>query len=702
MQKFQLVLLIHAHQPVGNFDDVFERAYQKSYLPFVETLTRHPSIKLGLHFTGSLLEWIERAHPEYFQMLGTLVLRGQVEMIGGGYYEPVLICIPPDDRREQIARLAGYVESKFQVRPRGAWVAERVWEPQLPSTLAPAGVEYALVDDNHFLGAGFTVDQLHGYYLAEDMGSVVKMLPGLKSLRYLIPFQEPGEIIAFLRNTAEAHPGGFASMGDDLEKFGVWPGTHEHCYKNGWLERFFQALESSFEWVETATPSAAIDSHAALGRADLPAASYTEMMEWSLPNAARTRYHALTAEFSSRPGDIGFLRGGTWRNFFTKYCESNLLQKKMLHVSAKLEKLGRSRRVDAPFLKARAIATTLLLRGQCNDAYWHGVFGGLYTPHLRTALWQSLSEAESIADSLARRSRQYAHVEKVDFDADNREEVYFTSDRYAALWKPSDGATLCALDCRTAKTNLINSLTRREEAYHARVKNLQQKNDAAVMSIHDQTRTKEEGLERWLRYDRWPRHSFRLLLFDRERNFEDYAASRLQEDATLAAGEYYVAQLSNAKVSFSSSTSLDWQAEKHISLRRMPGGFEIVCDLRLRRMAPGDASVNMGIETIVNFLAPDAPDRYFESAGEHFPLRWSSSAPAPALRVVDEWEKVAITIDAPGTREFWVAPIETVSESEDGFERIYQGSQILAVWPVEIASGAEWTGQFVMRVSRAG
>lgn len=634
-------------------------------------------------------------------MLSRLVERRQIELVGGGYYEPVLICIPPEDRREQIARLGDYVESKFQVRPRGAWVAERVWEPQLPSTLSPAGVEYALVDDNHFMGAGFTVDQLFGYYLAEDMGCIVKMLPGLKSLRYLIPFQDPGETIEFLRTAAHAHPGGIASMGDDLEKFGVWPGTYDHCYKSGWLEKFFQALEQNSEWVETATPSDAMDSHAALGRADLPAASYTEMMEWSLPNAARNRYHTLTAEFSSRPGDIGFLRGGTWRNFFTKYFESNLLQKKMLHVSAKLEKLRRSRREDAPFLSARAAAWTLLLRGQCNDAYWHGVFGGLYTPHLRTALWQSLSEAESIADSLSFHSSEYAHVEKCDFDADVRDEIYFTSDLYAALWKPSDGATLCALDCRTAKTNLINSLTRREEAYHARVKNLQQKNQAAVMSIHDQTRTKEEGLDRWLRYDRWPRNSFRLLLFDRGRNFEDYAATRLLEDPSLAAGAYEISHLSNAMASFASSASLDWRAEKHISLRRVSGGFEIVCDLKLRRIAPGDASVNLGIETIVNFLAPDAADRYFESAGVRFPLRWSSSAAAPVLRVVDEWQNVAITIEAPGTREFWVAPIETVSESEDGFERIYQGSQILALWPVEISAGADWSGQFSMRILRA-
>ncbi len=175
MRKFELVFLIHAHQPVGNFEDVIERAYQSSYLPFVELLSQHPSIRLGLHYTGPLLEWIERAHPEYLQRLRALVASRQVEIIGGGFYEPILATIPPQDRHDQILRLADYVEKHFGARPRGAWLAERVWEPQLPSSLAPAGVEYTLVDDNHFLGAGFQIDQLYGYYLCEDLGHTVKV-----------------------------------------------------------------------------------------------------------------------------------------------------------------------------------------------------------------------------------------------------------------------------------------------------------------------------------------------------------------------------------------------------------------------------------------------------------------------------------------------------------------------------------------------
>src|SRR5579863_10658657 len=164
LQKFNLVLLIHAHQPVGNFDEVMERTYERSYLPFVECVARHPRVRLGLHYTGSLLEWMAEKHPEYLQRLGALVARGQVEIAGGGFYEPILIAIPHEDRIEQIRRLSHFIEERFGKRPAGAWLAERVWEPQLPAALAEANVAYTLVDDLPFIAAGFEAEELFGAY----------------------------------------------------------------------------------------------------------------------------------------------------------------------------------------------------------------------------------------------------------------------------------------------------------------------------------------------------------------------------------------------------------------------------------------------------------------------------------------------------------------------------------------------------------
>jgi hypothetical protein len=700
LRKFELVLLIHAHQPVGNFDNVFEHAYVKSYLPFIQVLARHPQIRVGLHYSGPLLEWIEHKHPEYFEQLRELAARGQAEIIGGGFYEPILATIPPKDRHAQITTLAQYIEKHFGTRPKGAWLAERVWEPQIPSTLAAAGAEYTLVDDNHFVAAGFEEERLYGYYISEDLGQSVRVLPGLKILRYYIPFRDVTETIEYLHRCANQHPEGFATMGDDMEKFGIWPGTYDLCYRDGWLDRFFVALEQSADWLTLNTPSDAISSHAPLGRADLPMASYAEMAEWSLPTPARIRYHDLVREFSSREDVLPFLRGGVWRQFLSKYREANLLHKKMLCVSQKVSRLSHSRSKRQKSRDERESAETSLLRGQCNDSYWHGIFGGLYSPHLRTAAWLSLARAETIADRLSHRARQFTKAQTFDFDGDGRDEIYLTSDQYAALISPDDGGTISAIDFRPPNVTLINSLQRRPEAYHAKLRNPPEGQTQGVHSIHEQMRMKEEGLDRWLHYDRWPRNAFRLLLFGREKCFEDCTTVRLEEDATLAGGEYRITEVSPKRVVLASPDSGNWSAEKSFSFESVPGGFAITCDAAIRRHAPGSASVTVAIEVVVNFLAPSTPDRYFESDGRRFPLRWAAEVPGPELRVVDEWQRASVDFKARDAREFWVSPIDTVSESEDGFERIYQGSQLLAVWPVELTKDQEWRGRLVFTVAQ--
>ena len=208
--KFHVSFLIHAHQPAGNFEDVFERCYQHAYLPFVQHLEKHTLIRAALHFSGPLLTWIQQHHPEYFELLRSLAKRKQVEMVGGGFYEPILAVIPAEDQREQIERLAAYLGEHFGERPSGAWLAERVWEPQLPSVLAAAQVNYTLVDDFHFLAAGFEPSELFGAYLAEDRGKAVRVFAGQKALRYLVPFGKVEEVIQYLREAAMTHPGGVA------------------------------------------------------------------------------------------------------------------------------------------------------------------------------------------------------------------------------------------------------------------------------------------------------------------------------------------------------------------------------------------------------------------------------------------------------------------------------------------------------------
>ena len=686
--KFHLSFLIHAHQPAGNFEDVFERCYQHAYLPFVQHLEKHTLIRAALHFSGPLLTWIQQHHPEYFELLRSLVKRKQVEMVGGGFYEPVLAVIPAEDQREQIERLAVYLEEHFGERPSGAWLAERVWEPQLPSVLAAAQVNYTLVDDFHFLAAGFEPSELFGAYLAEDRGKAVRVFAGQKALRYLVPFGKVEEVIQYLREAAMTHPGGVAVFGDDMEKFGVWPGTFEHCYDNHWLEDFLTALENNSDWLTVMPPGEYAESHAPLGRADLPTASYPEMAEWALPTSVRQRFHAVQQEFSGRPEVAAFLRGGSWRGFFRKYAEANLLHKKMLRAGTRLAAVP-LRRTETKPAREIAIARDQLLRAQCNDAYWHGVFGGLYAPHLRTELWRNLIRAELAADKLIP-GGQIGRVEMLDYDTDGKNELLFTGPEYQALLKPSDGGTVAALDFRPTAATLINSMQRRPEAYHARLREAPRSTPGAVTSIHEQTRVKEPNLERYLKYDRWARHAFRILVFSPKRTQADYESLQLQEDASFAGGEFSVrssgphqAELYRQTViggNQGTGEAVSVDITKRFSFGPAPNGCEMSCEVGLKLKQPVDRAVIVGIETVINLLAPTESDRFIETVAGPQGLRFSGELPAPILHMQDGWQKLRITLHAPGAENFWIAPIETVSESEEGFERVYQGSQILARW----------------------
>jgi 4-alpha-glucanotransferase len=709
-ETFHLALLIHAHQPCGNFEHVLEKAYEDSYFPFLQHLEEHPDVHLGLHYSGPLLTWIEKNRPEYFTGLKELVHRGQVELVGGGFYEPILVSIPAEDQFEQITLLAGYLEKHFGARPSGAWLAERVWEPQLPTALADAQVAYTLVDDMHFLAAGFEPEELFGAYIAEDRGKSVWLYPGQKALRYLVPFGKVEDVMAYLRDAASVHPGGVAAMGDDMEKFGVWPGTHEHCFKNGWLSDFFAALEKNSSWLNVCTPGEYLASHIPLGRADLPTASYTEMMEWVFPTRVRQRYHAVLQEFASRPEVLAFLRGGSWRGFFRKYPESNLLHKKMLHVSARLAAAPSHPCSDREKQAGQlSEARDLVLRAQCNDAYWHGIFGGIYAPHLRTDPWRNLIRAEAIADDLAP-GASGARVEMLDYDADGANELLFTSPEFQALLKPSDGGTIAALDFRPAAATLVNSILRRPEAYHTRLREAAgAKATGSVASIHEQTRVKEPGLERYLRYDRWPRHAFRILIFDPSRTQADYETLELREDAAFAGGVYTVKNSAAASAELfcadslllhhkSKATASRLLLFKHFSFNPCPNGFEVACEIRLKLKELLEKPVAVGIESIINLLAPTEPDRFFETPGGRTNLRFTGTLPAPILRMEDGWQRVRVALHAPLSEGFWVAPIETVSESEEGFERVYQGSQILAVWQPPLTSQKVWSTRLVWRL----
>jgi hypothetical protein len=450
----RLALAIHIHQPIGNFEGVFENAYRDSYAPFLEVLRDYPQIPISLHISGSLLEWLADAHGEYIDSVRALTERGQVEIIGGPFYEPILAGIPSYDRVGQITAYSRYLEQLFGTKVRGMWMPERVWEQNFASDVTRAGIEYTILDDHHFKSAGLRDNELHGYYLSEDEGRLLKIFPGSEKLRYTIPFADPQETINYLRDIAERIPTPVVCFGDDGEKFGTWPETKKHVYENGWLKRFLDALCQNAEWLKLCTLGEAVDHVPPVGNVYLPDCSYREMTEWALPVERLVEFEQINKRkqqdqdwHSARP----FIRGGTWRNFRVKYPEANEMYTRMLQISQRLQQItSEEEAVERPHFVTQA--RTELYRGQCNCPYWHGAFGGLYLPHLRHAIYNHLIAADTLLESACGRPTRWVQIDADDFNLDARKEIRLAGDRVVAFLAPSRGGHLYELDVRGAKS----------------------------------------------------------------------------------------------------------------------------------------------------------------------------------------------------------------------------------------------------------
>ena len=376
MPNLTLLLAFHNHQPDGNFDHVFGMAYDDCYRPLLDAIGEASGVRLSLHHTGPLLEWLAKHRPVYLDDLRTLVARGQVELLGGGFYEPMLAVLPTRDAMGQLAMMSEFCETHLGAKPQGMWLAERVWEPALAETIASAGLKYTLIDDTHFRYAGMS-DELSGYYVTEKAGHPVAIFPIEKQLRYAIPFLPIDQAMSTLEGiAAHAKHDLVFTYGDDGEKFGLWPGTKEWVWQKGWLRDFFRRV-SQAEHLRTATFSDILATQAPTGRVYLPTASYEEMGEWTLPADTQARYRSVRErlEHEGRFDELRpFFRGGIWQSFMAKYPEANFMHKKMLHVSRQVAAAD-----DATgYNDARAE----LYRAQCNCAYWHGLFGGLYLNYL--------------------------------------------------------------------------------------------------------------------------------------------------------------------------------------------------------------------------------------------------------------------------------------------------------------------------------
>ncbi|MFA7495236.1 MAG: alpha-amylase/4-alpha-glucanotransferase domain-containing protein [Acidithiobacillus sp.] len=496
-----LLLGVHAHQPVGNFPHVIDDAVLRCYHPFLEAMHRFPEFPFAIHISGWLLAYMVREHPKTILLLQNMVTRHQAELVGAGDTEPVLAAIPHADRITQIQAMSDRLDKHFGQRPVGAWLTERVWDPSVVPALQEAGVKYVMVDDYHFLCAGAASNQLGSFHRTEENGQSIDVFPISEALRYRLPFSEAATAVSYIEDLSLHNPGSAGIYFDDIEKFGVWPETYSWVYEKGWLEQFLRGVLAS-PHIQPLRFKDYLHQHRPQGIIYLPTVSYSEMNEWTLaPDAART--YAAFLEQEKAAGRIeerkSLIRGGIWKNFMTRYPESNWMQKRMLQLSKRFHALPKRQ-------QSKAMREDLH-ESQANDAYWHGLFGGIYLPHLRRAVYNAIVRLEAQLDQIQPRPALQSH----DVDLDGYDELFYHNNSQQLIIRPTPYAAVAEWDCYALKHNLGDTLARRDEAYYDKIRHGHSAPEApseGIASAHDRISFKTEITTEDLAADLSPCQSF--------------------------------------------------------------------------------------------------------------------------------------------------------------------------------------------------
>lgn len=701
MKKINLAFVLHCHQPIGNMDYIFEENYNNAFKPFIEVLKKHPHIKISLHYNGILLEWFELNHPEFLNTVIGLIKIGQIEILSGAFYEPILAVIPDQDKAGQINKMNSYISKLLINKPHGMWLTEKIWEPHLASMIANCNLEYTCLDDTQIWASGVT-GNINGYYLTEECGEILKIVPINTKLKYLIPYGSIEETIEYIESCANETTDPMIVFGDAGEKFGSWPTSYSHVYTEGYLDKFFTAIEKSTV-IESTLLNEYINSHEPSGKIYIPASAYNEMMEWALPSDMEEKYQVAIHKILN--GDIPmefkqFFRGGIWRNFFVKYPESNNMHKKMLYVSDKVRNLNDPDAMD------------LLWSGQANLAYWHGIYGGLYLNHLRHEIYKRLIKAEYLADYTNFKTKYWLVAEKYDFDKDLHREILVNSNLLNVYITTQNGGTIYELDYKPAATNLVDVLSRRYEPYHKQLK----KGNYILMSsitsknlrhLPETIIAKEEGIEDSLHYDKYRR----LLLVDhfidpntsaedfRDANYVElgdfietrYESSIIELTDKIVIKLFRLGSVNNKKI----------KLEKKIVIYRNSSKIDI--SYNIKNIDEDIVELCFAPELNFNLMSGDSDDRYYiinNQMLERSNLVFTGiNYDVDVVSLIDEIQKLQINISFENQPRIIRCPVETVSQAQDGFEKIYQGSTILPMWDFKISPGKNYRVQFSQSIA---
>jgi hypothetical protein len=402
-----IILGSHNHIPYGAGDEEGEHIYAARLKPFIQTLNQFPKIPAVLHYSGTLLTWLETNHPELINILEGLIARKQVEILGGGFYEPMMPLLPNNDKIGQIELLTAYLRKKFGKRPQGCWIPREAWEQQLVGVLDVCGMNYTFLEESQFIAAGFSDAGLCAPCISENQGKITVVFPLSARLREAFAVQDAGQALERLIQGAATNT--LITVFPEQ----LFAGKDGESAEAGY-GRFFEGLSRFSGAVEFTTPAKYYKNLGQLHKAYFP--------------------------------------GNGERNFLIDCPEANDLYAKMMFTHGLINQLrgDKARKQDAREELWKAQGYTLFApRTDSPEG------SGIHRAPLRKAVYKALLGAEKICRN---QGKFTPSLLAFDFDFDGNPEYLF-QDRNVNCYVTSAGASVFELDYLPKTWNYLDTFS---------------------------------------------------------------------------------------------------------------------------------------------------------------------------------------------------------------------------------------------------
>lgn len=652
-EKTNLILGFHCYIPQEFQKSGFENEVVKANLALViqliDLLNEYKNIKIVLHLSGNLISCLDKKYSEFSGKIRELLEHNRLELLSGGMYEPIFPFIPKEDRHAQISLMNRLINHTYGYVPYGAWITEYSWEPNVALDLAKSRIQYTCLPKEYFENAGLDEKDLSGYFITEDEGRKIGVFPIQQNINTLIEQFSPEEAVNVLLKSPET------TVSPEQLLLCVYDAGKHDSSKAVWLKTFLGILNTKLDSVETRLLNNYYQKNKPKGRIYLPGDIYSNSKK------------------------------GKWKHSLLRYNEANLLHKKMLRVSKKVNaaKEGKSRfKVIKEMINK---AYDLLLLGQCNDTFCDATTSGIYSSTKRHNTYSNLIKAENLIDQASRQSTKWIQAFEIDYDCDGNDEIIIETETQNIYISPALGGTILEHDYRPKCINITNTIS---DIERDRLDNKQACNTYGKVSLIDHFLKNDLNLDKCISND---------LVHLTEKILHSYNVEKIKakEETSKVAMD--------CKVNLSKLiNNPEIELKKEISTKS--GDSHMLIDYTLVNKSSDKIDFTFAIE--FNFNITNGVD---EKSYVFLNNNKESKSPSPGLdspEFLSDLNQISIysnhyksvlglAWNKPGT--LFRYPIET--SCNENSERTYQGTTLLATWHLILEPEIPWVLSIKQEIS---